>query len=230
MLVASCGFSPSPIAGAGGDAATDGAADVADAPSDIAHGATVTATFGERATADHRGVTRDTYVESAASTALHGSDVGVWADASPTTNGLLKFDLAAVPPASSVSVAELDLVTTTDSLENGTVQIFAILEGWQESTATWIDRQTGMPWAGAGVTGASRGTALIGEFFPGVDSTEYAVALDVATVEKWIAMPGSNRGMVLASTSPTGNGVTFSSSDEPNTAVRPLLRVTFTAP
>ena len=188
----------------------------------------VTVTFGERPGADHTGVTIDTWVDSSNAAINHGTDVGLYMDASPTVNSLLRFDLTALPPGTNVTASELVLATTTDSLPNGTVRIHPVLESWGELSATWTNRVTGTAWTTAGASApGSQGAQLLGEFFPNVDLAPWTVPFDVATIRGWIDVPTSNRGMVMISTSSTGNGVTFSSSNDPAAGARPLLRITY---
>ena len=228
-IVAGCSWHRGAALAVSGDGA-DGPADTRaiDSP-DGPPAAPVTTSFGERSTSVHTGVTTDTWLESANVTATHGTDIGLYEDASPTVNGLLRFDLSAIPTSATVSAVELDLVTTTDSLESGMLETYAVLEDWDEATASWSNRTASMAWTDAGASGpGSRGSTLVGTVFPGVDLTPYSFALDLPTVQGWVTTPASNHGLVLISTSPSGNGVTFSSSNDTLVDARPQLRVTYT--
>jgi hypothetical protein len=203
------------------DASPDGQPDAEPLPP-------VTVMFGEQPGADFTGVTTDTFIESASPGVVHGVEAGLWADAGPVTNALLRFDLSALPPGTAVLSAELLLTTTVDSLETGTTQIYPVLQAWAENQATWDNRTTAALWDNAGASApGSRGPTLVGELVPNVPFSPYTTALDVATIQGWIDDPAVNRGMVLISTSPVGNGVTFSSSDEPTATSRPALRITY---
>lgn len=185
-------------------------------------------TFGERAAADRRNVTADAYVESANPTLNAGAALGIWGDATPFTNGLLRFDLSSLPPGTPVTAATLHVTTNIDSLESGAMQFYPVLEAWQEASATWNDRATGVAWGNAGASApGSRGVQLVGDVMPSVDFTEYTVTLHVPTVQGWINDPAANHGLVMISTSPSGNGGMFSSSEDPSDTVRPLLEISY---
>lgn len=229
VLAAGCSFTPGKLPGAALD---DARVDVSDGGAvdmviDVPSGPGVV-TFGERASANHRNVTTDSYMESAVPTsAAGGLALGIWGDASPTTNGLLRFDLSALPPGTPVTAVELHVATNVDSLESGMMQFYAVLESWQEATVTWNERTTGVAWTNAGVSGpTSRGTQLLGEVAPNVDFTAYVLAIHVPTVQGWIDDPATNHGMVMISTSPSGNGGMFSSREDVD-AVRPQLKITY---
>jgi len=226
-VVAGCSWHRGSALGVTGDAPGDDPIDTRtiDGPPSLP----VTTSFGERSTSEHTGVTTDTYLESGSPAATHGTDGGIYEDASPVVDGLLRFDLSAIPAGAVITAADLDVVTTTDSLESGMLEAYAVLEAWSEADATWDDRTAGTAWSNAGASGpGSRGSTLVGSVFPNVDTTPYSFPLDLATVQGWVNAPASNHGMVLISTSPSGNGVTVSSSNDTLVDARPQLRITYT--
>jgi hypothetical protein len=225
VLLAACGFHPTAV----GDVVNgdDGGGDDGNGSGGSGSGTLMT-TFGERPGAEHMGVTTDTFIESSNVTATHGGEAAIWADATPTLNVLLRFDVSALPATVTVTAVELDIVTTSDSLESGTLDFYEALEPWDPAVATWLVRAGTTAWTDSGASPpGSRGALLLGSVFPNVDNTPYTLPIDTATVQRWVALPGSNNGLVAISTSPTGAGVMFSSSREPNTALRPLLRVRY---
>lgn len=182
-----------------------------------------TPTFGDRSDADYQNVTDDTTIESGAPDTINGADPSVDIDASPLRSALLRFDLSALPPASVVTAAVLE-VTVLDPLETGSFDGHLVAESWSELTGTWNVRITGLPWLGAGVTGASRG-ARIASFAPR-NTGRATVSLSPAAVQAWIASPADNYGIVWISTSTDGRGGQFYAREHPVELERPILRLT----
>lgn len=199
-----------------------------DAPID-AIAAPITVTFGEAPGTDFAGVTADNWIDSTAPLANHGADTGLAIDASPVFNGLMRFDVTALPPGTAVTAAELVIWTTVDPLDTGTIQIFPSLEQWGEAGSNWTNRMGGTAWSDAGASPpGSRSTFAIGEFAAAIPLTEYTVPLAVGTVQTWIDTPSANKGMVMISTSVSGNGGIFVSRDEVAVpSARPVLRITY---
>jgi hypothetical protein len=140
---------------------------------------------------------------------------------------LLRFDLSALPSSVTVTSAELYLNAKADVLMSGSVSIHPVLETWTLAQTTWIDRQTGLPWAVAGCGIGSRDTATIATFSPLQANTEYVIPLDVSAVQGWVRAPAANLGMVLVA-SEGADMVSFQSymSGNPQ-ALRPMLAVTY---
>jgi hypothetical protein len=212
------------------DAAIDAVPGAPDASIDAMVAAT-TVTFGEAPGTDFAGVTVDSWIDSTNPTMNHGSDGDLAIDASPVFNGLMRFDLTALPPGTAITGADLLISTTADPLDTGTIQIFPALEQWGEAGVTWNNRMGGTAWSDAGASPpGSRSTFAIGEFAADIPLTQYTVPLAVGTVQTWIDTPSANKGMVMISTSVPGNGGIFVGRDDTLApSSRPVLRVTYLA-
>lgn len=182
-----------------------------------------TPSFGDRSDADFQNVTDDTTIEAAVPDTINGADPSVDIDTSPLKSALLRFDLSALPPTAVVTAAELE-VTVLDPIETGSLDGHLVAESWSELTGTWNVRITGLPWLGAGVTGASRG-ARIASFAPRTIGRA-TVSLSPAAVQAWIANPADNFGILWISTSPDGRGGQFYTREHPVELERPILRLT----
>src|SRR5207245_3902906 len=94
--------------------------------------------IGEVPTADVFGVTTDTMIESDAPANNFGSSDNLFIDALPARTGLLRFDLGAIGVTARVNTAELHLWTHWNPLLDGTLQVFQMLEAWQEGTVNGL--------------------------------------------------------------------------------------------
>lgn len=230
MLLCGCGrwgFTDDPALR---DAAPGGGDATPDAPSDAAG---LVATFGERSGAQHTGVTTDTWLSSTSQTANYGGDDNF--SVSPTSVGLLRFDVSAIPPTTQVVAAELHIKTEDFGLSSGSVQLFQVLEPWTEGTgqgasgvANYTQRMNATSWAnaGAGAPG-SRSATVVAQFDPATLSTDYTVmfnAAGVAMVQGWVNTPANNDGMAFLVTA--GGGMVSFQSRTAGATSAPLLVIT----
>ncbi len=104
--------------------------------------------------------------------------------------------------------------------------IYDVLEAWDEPSAIWALRATGLVWAGIGAPPPSRGTVVRGTIpAPQAQYTETVVALDAASVGAWVAQPESNFGFAIVTTGSKGTG--FRSREDPTAGRRPYLTITY---
>lgn len=210
---------------AGEDAAVPEDGDDGDGPpADVDAAPDLDPTFGERPDAEFTNVNLDTSLASDEPTgpARGGTDF-LEIDAGPETVTLMRFELSALPTTATVVSATLE-VTVFDPLENGEFEGHAVLQSWAELTATWNDRDVGMPWAGPGASNASRDNAVLGTFAPRTTGT-FTVTLAPAIVQGWIDAPATNFGFRWHSTSNDGRGGQLRSSEYPVALERPILRL-----
>ncbi|MGE5186978.1 MAG: DNRLRE domain-containing protein [Acidobacteriota bacterium] len=192
-----------------------------------------TVSFGETGTATFGGVTADAYVESANPTFNNGATAQIYSSglAANLQVGLLRFDVAALPPGTHVLSGELHLHVGNNAADTGTATLYRLLEPWTEGTAkgaagvaNWNERAAATAWAapGAGQPG-SRDTISLGSFQPAATLTSYVVPLTsegVATVYGWIAAASTNAGFAIVS---DGDDWKFDSHEGPTPADRPEL-------
>lgn len=190
-------------------------------------------TFGERTGAQHTGVTTDTWLSSTNQTANYGGDDNM--SCSPANTALLRFDVTAIAPGTTVVAAELHIETEDTGLSSGSVQVFQVLQPWTEGTnqgasgiANYTQRVSATAWAnaGAGAPG-SRSATVIGQFDPATLQTDYTVMLGaagVAAVQSWVNTPSSNDGLAFAVTA-GGGSVSFQTRTA-GASSAPLLVIT----
>jgi len=183
---------------------------------------TIVMSFGERPNADVRGVTSDTYLDSALPNDNFGTNTDASFDADPIRTALLRFDLSAAPAGATVEGAELTLYVF-DPLETGDCVIAPIVEAWASKEATYLLRTATLPWTSAGGTVGQ----LVQVFTPRV-AGEYTISLPIALVQGWLDDPATNLGVRFSSTSLDGRGGQWSTCNTKTSDQRPELRLTLT--
>ncbi|MBN8231194.1 right-handed parallel beta-helix repeat-containing protein [Corallococcus macrosporus] len=212
----------------------------ADAPStvDSALEAPVTVSFQEQVSpsAAYTGASDATLSES--SPTLNGGADGLIrldrdypTGSGKTSNGLLRFDVSAIPATATVQSVRLTFNVRNATTGEG-YSVFAAGRAWNEAQATWTLAATGSPWSAAGARGAAdRGAVSFATLLPGATGS-YGVdfnAAGIAAVQGWVANPATNLGFVLDA--PTNlDGLELDSSEAATLANRPKLTVTYALP
>ena len=124
----------------------------------------------------------DTNVDSANPTTNFGSAATIVI--SPTTTGLLQFDLSSIPSSATIKRATLVLYVSQVTAA-GTVTVSPVTSPWSESVATYA---SGNPAAGS-ATASFQATRQ--SLFVSVDLT--------ALTQSWVSLPSSNFGIALNS-------------------------------
>jgi alkaline phosphatase len=143
---------------------------------------------------------------------------------------LLRWDVSAIPPGSTVRAASITLNVL--NVSSGGYPVYEVKRPWVESGASWSAYATGAAWEVAGAMGAAdRGTAVLGTVAPGGLglSTFSLNAAGVALVQSWVDGSAGNRGLIIASPGIT-DGADFDSSEATVAANRPKLTVKYLPP
>jgi hypothetical protein len=102
------------------------------------------------------------------------------------------------------------------------VQLFELLEAWDEGAANWDKRESNVLWSTAGAGVGSRGTVALATMVAPFDlATEHAAMLPASLVQSWISNPTNNFGVTVVAMG--GDGVRFQTREAANKAGRPLL-------
>jgi hypothetical protein len=212
---------------------------VADAapPPDAPGPDVLTMVFGEGDGTDVQGVTHDTKLAAGHPTYNFGIGATLRCDGDPAAVGLIKFDISRIPAGSIAVSAELAVTTGPDPLDQGSVEVYVMSEGWNEGsqdgaagTASWNDRKASTPWTTAGAGVGSRESKPAAQFIPGTAATTYTTGLPAETIQSWIDTPSVNHGVVLVPVNTGTTGVNFVSSEGDDTASRPRLTVHYMVP
>ncbi len=139
-------------------------------------------------------------------------------------NGLIRFDLGAVPVGATLTSALLEMYfEDIGSGVQNTVSVHRVQSPWTESGATWLEASPGVPWTTAG-----------GDYDPvAVDSV--TVLPGVPGYQQWVVTPlvadwvggNPNHGFLLRA-GPDANHADFTTSDSASVAQHPRLSVTWT--
>jgi len=175
--------------------------------------------------------TRDTSIDSVDEDLNFGT-AAVWgADGRITTSaigGLVRWDVSSLSQGSAVQSASITLDVTNTS--DDTYEIYALLQPWQETGATWNQFATGEDWQSPGARSSSdRGSVVLGS----VTATTFGTITielnqaGVTIVQSWINDPSTNHGLLFADYTNSSNHVEFSSRETLNVAARPKLTINF---
>jgi hypothetical protein len=179
--------------------------------------------FGE-GDADVRGVTTDTWLDSANIDTARGGASELTIDSEPGRVALVRFALDAIPDGSVIERAELGLRVFDSGRSVDRVRVRVLLRDWSEREATWQNARAGTRWPSAGASGAALGEEIASAPFDA--NGDRVQVLDTAAVQAWVDDPGSNFGMRLDLWSPSGDAVGVFSREASSDA-RPYLRVVF---
>ncbi|HEX7665288.1 MAG TPA: PA14 domain-containing protein, partial [Polyangiaceae bacterium] len=219
--------------------APDGSDEPADVPGDeAALGTPTSISFqnGVSPTTSYAGAT-DTSIEEATPTAADGSDGSIHADfdypdgTNQNMEGLLRFDVSAIPAGSTITSASITLNVTNRTTGTG-YSLYPLSRAWTASQATWNAAKSGSNWATPGARGTSdRSAAAIGTLTPTVTgkTTVTLNAAGLAAVQAWVADPSKNFGLVL-DTANDPDGLIVDSSEAATASNRPKLSVAYTPP
>ncbi len=148
---------------------------------------------------------------------------------------LVRFDLASLPPATTVQQARLALYWGARSNGNGlTLAAYRLLADWVDSQVTRTERKTGVPWNTPGLgAGADYAAAAVGtRAFTSAETPGQWVEWDITgVVQSWVGNPAANFGLALMQSQAAGS-VTYSFCSElgwsPCAGFAPRLTVTYT--
>lgn len=163
----------------------------------------------------------------------HGTDVELQISSQPGANGngLVRFDLSAIPATATIRSAVLELRENAGaSAIGGQVDVHRVTADWSEGTSSggtgessWDDRMTGVAWSSGG--GDFDPTPYASTFVPSAAPGWHS--WDVTQlVADWHAGTYPNRGLALELPNP-GGWLEFDSSDASTAANRPKLTVTY---
>jgi hypothetical protein len=186
----------------------------------------VEVSFGETGTADFSGVTFDT-TWATGSTTPSGADPHVSVELNEY-GSIVRFEISSIPSGATIVSARVELATDADLdnlLSAGEARVHRLLETWDEDTATYVERSTGVAWSGAGAAPPSSDPAVLGSFTAAVEG-RYSVDLPAAMVQDWLDDPATNAGLFL-DTTPAAIGHLHIGAKEGLAPEAPLLFVSY---
>ena len=150
---------------------------------------------------------------------------------------MVKFNLAHIPPGSTVTSAELRLYVLNVALRDlapANINVHPISQDWQEAAVTWTQRGGGS-WSSSG---GSYGSSIASVAFSSLSSGSWqSFTIPVGTVQAWVNTPSQNYGLLLKRSSDIDPGqafrhnkAAFASADHPTAALRPQLVLSYSSP
>ncbi len=149
---------------------------------------------------------------------------------SPESNGLLKFDLSAIPANAMVSLATLYMFSST-SAAGDSDDLHRLVRDWVESEVTWNEAETGTNWgtAGAKNTTTDYNSSLIATItYPVSSGDTEASAVVTSTIQNWVDGTNGNFGFRISTDSV--NIQAWHSREATTKAFWPSLEITYTIP
>lgn len=151
--------------------------------------------------------TADTQLEKASPTTNQGNlETCVVKGGANERHCLLRFDLTSLATSTQVVGGCLTLVVQDPSGSN--FPSYELLRNWGHTTATWQRATTGVNWERPGAWGATDSAATVVATLPKNRAGWLMVPLMTSLVQKWVATPSSNYGIVFGGSST--DGVSFS--------------------
>lgn len=154
----------------------------------------------------------------------------------PVWRSLLQFDLSSIPSGATISAATLKLYNETPNGANSRVaSVYRVKVSWTEATVTWNTTDGSTSWQTAGCGGANdREATDIGTFnvASGDSASYYSVTLTPGStgVQGWIDGTLTNNGILVKVATETDDFHSLSDRSGHNTANKPELVITYTAP
>ena len=178
--------------------------------------------------------TQDTRLLTFSPTGIFGADSIFSTYNAGATNdqrSLVQFDLSSIPAGDVITSATLNL-WGDNSFGTGlsTTEIYRVTNPWVEMQATWLDRQTGVPWSTPG--GDSVGTTGVANVNPyatwtGNQVTKWYTFNITSLVSEWHAGTHANYGLHMLG--PDTNRLIYASKEHSQFRLRPYLTVTHQA-
>jgi len=165
--------------------------------------------------------TEDTYISSWFPTANYGISDTLRVRSDGVEEGLIRFELPALPAGAQLLDAQLDLYSSYRSNANTlNVDVHEVTTAWDEMGATWY-----LPWTYPGAGKDYEDPALT--TVPVTEAQRWYSFDVTAAVQHWLDAPAANHGLILRRQDPYGVFHTFVSSEHPDASFRPRLRITY---
>jgi len=163
----------------------------------------------------------DAFIRASSPSSNFGAlpEIEVRPDNGANRRGLVRFDLSAIPPGSTVIKATLYIFEKDKKLDQ-TTYLYRLTSPWSEASVTW-----NTPWGTPG--GDFDATQAYASFYPNQSSC--MLEIDLTTmVKEWVAGT-PNYGFLLYSTGPN-HILRYSSKDNAAAAEHPKLEITYLEP
>ena len=168
----------------------------------------------------------DTFVNSGGPTTNEGTDSYVWI--SPGKNGLIQFELSAIPAGQAITSAKLKTYVWYLA-GNTATNVYKETDAWTETGATWNTTDGTTAWGGSaggygtGMTPTPNGSPLDTIT---VNAANSSFEWDVTSaVQEWYSNSSTNHGLLLERNQYGGSG--FKCYSREHAGGQPVLSVTY---
>jgi len=181
--------------------------------------------------------TTDTYLDAYDSTSAHDDPIfpatGLAMRSGDIMFPLIQFDFGAIPPQATVVSATLSLYSSWHNNAQPTCgRAYGLLRPWKEAEATWyaatLTNTWGLPGASDPATDRDATSPALRRFV-NAEGQRYDFAVDWL-VQRWVADPASNHGLLLRPSGEWATRFDFASSEAQDVAHRPRLTVVYELP
>jgi len=145
---------------------------------------------------------------------------------------VLWFDLTSIPSDAVVKEATIKLFVESRSNGNSTqVEVYKLLQTWNESETTWMQSLDGHPWEEPGANKMGIDCEAEAAVTTTLRSSPTWLTVDItALVQEWVQNPTQNAGILLKATGAAGVQYNLTASEHWYSARRPALIVTYQVP
>jgi hypothetical protein len=176
--------------------------------------------------------TTDTYISAFTPSGNFATQANLVVKNDSVYEGLLRFDLASIPPGSTINQATLRLYAyNRDKNAAMDVQVYRLLRAWVDVQATWNQATALDSWAAPGANDTATDRTAEPVAMQNVAAINTWYDFDVTNlVRAWYADPQANKGLILRGFGQLSLVYHFASANHPTISVRPQLVVDYTAP
>lgn len=183
--------------------------------------------------------TRDTYIDSIATTTNYGDGTNTdplysWNidGDGPETSILIKWNISSISAGSTVTSVNITVTDAGD--QSAAYEIYEVLRNWTEMGATWETYDGTNNWgtAGAQNTASDRNTTVFGTLQDDVAGSGNTFVIELNSdgidlVQDWVDGTKSNYGFIVQNYTPLDGG-DFYSREQGTVAYRPKLTIAYT--
>jgi hypothetical protein len=177
--------------------------------------------------------TRDTKLRADGQKNNHGKDKRLEVVGRPDYASLLRWDVSEIPPGATVLGASLTV--NVENTSTSSFKLYELLRNWVETETTFLRSTKSITWTtpGAAGIGTDRGAIPLGAITApkkGLVTIELNEA-GIAVVQKWIADPSTNHGLIVQDfTDALKDDLDFTSREGSKSITRPKLTIRYASP
>ncbi|MGB9911574.1 MAG: DNRLRE domain-containing protein [Microgenomates group bacterium] len=144
---------------------------------------------------------------------------------------LIRFDLSSLPQNAKIDNAALTLCAVSkygSSTSPLSIKVFPLIRSWNPKTVTWFQADIYQEWTKPGAQDPiqDRKNNYVANL--GINNVGCYNFPLTSIVQRWVAYPQTNKGIILASLEGAGVGYFFADESYPTVSSRPKLTISYT--